>query len=111
VRPLHEVSYAMKPATCHPDRKHVARGLCSACYNRERYQDPEYRARQRERHQDPEYRARQRERDRLRRQDPEYLDRQRERARELRQDPEYRARKNERLRARRAALKASKVST
>lgn len=23
-------------ATCHPDRRHVARGLCNACYKRER---------------------------------------------------------------------------
>ena len=25
----------MKPATCHPDRKHQAKGLCSKCYNAE----------------------------------------------------------------------------
>lgn len=24
----------MKPATCHPDRPHIARGLCNACYLR-----------------------------------------------------------------------------
>ena len=25
----------MKPATCHPDRPHLAKGLCRTCYNRE----------------------------------------------------------------------------
>lgn len=32
----------VKTATCHPDRKHKAKGLCSACYKRRRYAaDPE----------------------------------------------------------------------
>lgn len=25
----------MKPAECHPDRKHYAKGMCGACYRRE----------------------------------------------------------------------------
>lgn len=30
--------------TCHPDRKHAARGLCSPCYHRLRYRkEPAYR--------------------------------------------------------------------
>lgn len=27
----------MVPASCHPDRKHQAKGLCLACYNKQRY--------------------------------------------------------------------------
>lgn len=29
------MSRPVKTATCHPDRKHVARGLCRICYDRE----------------------------------------------------------------------------
>lgn len=32
--------------TCHPERKHLARGLCNTCYYRLRYRkEPEYRER------------------------------------------------------------------
>ena len=35
--------YGQTP-TCHPERKHASGGLCSACYQRKRYQTcPEYR--------------------------------------------------------------------
>lgn len=42
-----------RPATCHPDRRHAAKGLCKSCYYRERnkaayqarYADPERRTR------------------------------------------------------------------
>lgn len=31
----------MRTATCHPEKKHYARGLCAACYIKERRKDPE----------------------------------------------------------------------
>ena len=30
----------MKYATCHPDRQHLAKGLCKECYWAARYRDP-----------------------------------------------------------------------
>jgi hypothetical protein len=31
----------MKIATCHPERPHLAKGMCSQCYWKARYADPE----------------------------------------------------------------------
>ncbi len=33
----------------HPDRKHMAKGMCQVCYNHDRWKDPEYRKREADR--------------------------------------------------------------
>lgn len=34
------MSIRTKRATCHPEKLHVAFGLCAACYHKHRYADP-----------------------------------------------------------------------
>jgi hypothetical protein len=100
-------------ATCHPERKHEARGLCKACYLRERRADLEvrerYNAAERERYAallaDPEYRERRNAAERERRADPEYRERCNAAQRERYADREYRERCNAAQRERRARQK------
>ncbi len=103
-------------ATCHPDKEHVARGLCKTCYAREHArrarQDPDLRARMNanQRAWAKAHPDRERERSRRRRKDPEYNEYHRRTHRAwLRKNPELNAEYKRRAKARNPEHYAAKV--
>jgi hypothetical protein len=95
----------MKPAPCHPERQHLAKGLCSRCYWLSRYRDPVT---------GPLIKERNKQNHAEMKADPVVWDAHcaafRNYRRMLQNDPEkyqaYRDRENARKRARRAAARA-----